>query len=672
MTISKMRKITFLSDKDYLDDVILSLQSYQAIELTPPKVASQNKLVNAYYAEQVNDFGTRDTIPDEIFESKTYKNEVTHYSNLLEDVSENIAFIEELLPKTGFFDNLNQEKETMTLEELNDRVNAKDLPDLVKKAKKIKQTVNSLKKKRKTLKEEQNFFKRWRALDFNPKETENFALTRVIVGAVDQERDKTFNETVNSFHNLYLERLHYSEEETQYLIIVSQDEFQELEKVLTSQRFESLEYPYDDLPQAELEKNKTKLAEVNEQLGHLDDEPEEIVDLLEKLKLSEEYLFNLRERIQAKEDILQSDHLFILSGWIEEDMVEQQVEAIKRSIGSEHAFLDIDEVEGDEQADVPIKFKNRPSTSAFEGTVEMYSTPRYDELDPTPFVQPFSILFFGMMTVDAGYGLLGLLATTLALKFMDLSASMEKNLKFFRQLMIGTTLAGLFFGSFFGFDLPFGVMSLTDQLIEVMGIAIAIGLVHLVLGLFLNTINKNRKGQYAESYISGYSWILILVGAAVLAVNMLLSGPAFWNTIGLALIIVNLIGIVVISVISSKSKAAGLGQGLFGLMDITSYIGDVISYTRLAALGVAGANIGMAFNLIIGMLPPVFRFTIGILIFLALHLFNMMISMISAYVHTLRLNYVEFFGKFYEGGGETFEPIPLLQKNIQIKTQNLK
>ena len=97
----------------------------------------------------------------------------------------------------------------------------------------------------------------------------------------------------------------------------------------------------------------------------------------------------------------------------------------------------------------------------------------------------------------------------------------------------------------------------------------------------------------------------------------------------------------------------------------------MISYTRLTALGVASANIAMAFNLVIGLLPPLARFTIGVLIFVALHVFNMFIGMISGYVHTLRLNYVEFFGKFYTGGGREFQPIPLLQKHILIKENSM-
>lgn len=668
MTVSKMKKITFLAEKEYIDDVILPLQSYQAIELTSPNVAIQNE----YYSEHANDLGEDANSRDELFETETYKKELNRYTNQLDDVVEYIEFLEEILPKPGFFAQLNQEKDSYTLNELHDLMKDTDISVLLEQAKKIQTTVNKLKEQKIELIEEKSFLKRWDALDFNPKETKDFKMMTVIVGAIDAERDKELKNELSHFNELYLEEIHYSEEETQYLIVVSNAELHDVEQVLIRHRFDRLEYEYDELPEQELTKNKELLAEINEHLKHLEEQPERVTELLKELKLAEEYLFNVRERTAAKEEVLLSQHLFVASGWIEENVVDLQIKAIKEVIGDDNLYTYVEDVKEDEEADVPVKLSNRKSASAFEGTVEMYSLPSYNELDPTSYVQPFSILFFGMMTADAGYGLLGLIATTLGLKFLDLSDSMKENFQFFRQLMLGTTAVGLFFGSFFGFDLPFQVMSITDQLIEVMGISIAIGFVHLLLGLFLNTVTNNRKGEYARSYIDGYSWMLILVGAAILAVNMLLSGPSIWNTVGLGLIILNLIGIVVVNLYASDSIAGGLGNGLFGLLDITSYIGDIISYTRLAALGVAGANIGMAFNLVIGMLPPIFRFTFGVLLFVALHLFNMMISMISGYVHTLRLNYVEFFGKFYQGGGKAFKPIPLLQKHIHIKTNGIE
>lgn len=667
MAISEMKKITLLAEKEYLEAVILSLQSYQAIEIIPTTSDIQRELVSEYYDnnEEVNKEDV--SSDDQMFEIQSRENEISQLTNTLENVNEYIEFLEDVLPSPGFFAQLQQEKETYSLYELEEYMNNIDIQSLIDQTEKMRSRIHRLNDEKEKLEEERSFLNRWRALDFNPKDTENFKMTEVIVGAVDSERNDDLRETLDHFNELYVEEISYSEEETIYLMIVSTTEAQDVKETLIRHRFERLNYNYETLPKEELKRNKEDLKQVSEKIEHINEEPEEYTKLLKDLKLTEEYLFNVRERMNVSEEVLMSEHLFILSGWIEASMVDDQIQKIESELGEENIYTLIDDVRESEEDLVPTKYDNSESTSAFESVVSMFSRPKYNEMDPTAYVQPFSILFFGMMTADAGYGLLGLIAIYVALKFFSFSASLEKNLKFFGQLMIGTTLAGLFFGSFFGFELPFQVMSMNDQLLEIMVLSIGIGLVHLLLGLFLNTVLNNRKNDYAESFISGYSWIIILLSVVGLAANAYFGGPGMVNMIAIAVILLSLVATVIISIVSNENKVDGVVNGVFSLFDVTSYIGDIISYTRLTALGIASANIAMAFNLVIGLLPVWARFTIGILIFIGLHLFNMFIAMISGYVHTLRLNYVEFFGKFYEGGGHEFTPIPMLQKHILIK-----
>lgn len=672
MAISKMKKMTLLAENEYLEAIILSLQSYQAVEIIPADIAIQNELVNQYFEQQGLDPDDESIdLHDELFEIKPRKSEISQITNKLDDVEECIEFLEDILPKPGFFANLTKEKETYSLIELHDYMGNKDIPGLISKAQKLRNQVNGLNEKKEDLEEEREFLTRWTSLDFNPKNIKGFKITRALVGAIETERFEDLERKLSRFSEIYVEQLHYSEEEVVLLVIVSTEEAQDVEQTLIRSRFERLNYDYDNLPKDELERNKKEIQEIESKLEAIRDLREEYTQLLSDLKLAEEHLFNVRERMRAKNEVLVSEHLFVLSGWIEEKVVEKQLQNMKDSIGEDNVFAFIEDVRESETDDVPIKYDNGRMTSAFENVVSMYSTPRYDEMDPTSYVQPFSILFFGMMTADAGYGLLGLIGVFLALKFLNLTTSLRKNLEFFGQLMIGTTLAGFFFGSFFGFELPFQVMSLSDQLLEIMILSMGIGIVHLLIGLFLNTVKNNRKKNYAESFTGGYSWILILLSAVGMAANVFFEGPAIVNTIALGIILLSLAATVVINIFSNENKVEGVVQGVFSIFDVTGYIGDVISYTRLTALGVASANIAMAFNLVIGLLPPLARFTIGVLIFVALHVFNMFIGMISGYVHTLRLNYVEFFGKFYTGGGREFQPIPLLQKHILIKENSM-
>lgn len=672
MAVSTMKKMTLLAEKEKLNDVMLSLQNFQAVELMTTTVENQRMLVNQYFNVDSEDEDSVHEFPADkhIFKNVSNESEVNHITGQLDKVEEYIEFLEDVLPSPGLLEKLQFEKKSYSLYEIENIMKDLNIESLIHEAQGLRSRISKLEEKRDELKEESEFLNRWKSLEFNPKIVEDTKITEVFIGAIDTERNETLHEALKSFNDLYIEELHYTEEETIYLIITSKHNADDVDNTLIRHRFERLHYQYDNLPREELKQNRDELNDLNQKIIHVEENPEEYKELLNNLKLTEEYLFSKRERLIASQDVLVSDNLFVLTGWIEEKELNEQIKDIEKKIGKDSHIVSVNDVAENEIEDVPVKFKNNHATSAFENVVSMYSVPKYDEMDPTPFVQPFSILFFGMMTADAGYGLLGLIAIFIGLKFLNLSSGMKKNLEFFGQLMIGTTIAGFFFGSFFGFELPFKVMSLSDQLLEIMVLSMGIGLVHLILGLFLNTIKNNRKKDYATSFTDGYAWILILLAAIALSANIFFTGPAIVTTISIGIILVSLLATVLVNFFSSENKIDGAVQGVFSIFDVTSYIGDVISYTRLTALGVASANIGMAFNLVIGLLPPVARFSIGILIFVGLHLFNMFIAMISGYVHTLRLNYVEFFGKFYTGGGRQFAPIATLQKHILIKNNS--
>lgn len=672
MAVSTMKKMTLLAEKENLSAVMLSLQSYQAVELITTTVENQRALVNEYYNVDKEDVDSTEEYPADkhIFKNISKENDINHLSGLIDKAEEHIEFLEEVLPSPGLLEKLKFEKKSYTLYELEELMASSDIDQLIYKAQELRNRMDKLEERKEQLEEEREFLNRWKSLEFNPKVVEDTKVTEVFIGAVDTERNDALHESLHSFNEIYIEELHYTDDETIYLVITSNHEANDVENTLIRHRFERLHYNYEQLPREELKRNRDELNELHQKMVQVEEKPEEYKELLKNLKLAEEYLYSKRERLIASQDVLVSENLFVLTGWIEENELDQQIKDIEKRIGKDSHIVSISDVADNELDDVPIKFKNNHATSAFENVVSMYSVPKYDEMDPTPFVQPFSILFFGMMTADAGYGLLGLIAIFIGLKLLNLSSSMKKNLEFFGQLMIGTTIAGFFFGSFFGFELPFKVMSLSDQLLEIMVLSMGIGLVHLILGLFLNTIKNNRKKDYAASFTDGYAWILILLAAIALSANIFFVGPAIVTTVAIGIMLLSLLATVLINFLSNENKVDGAVQGVFSIFDVTSYIGDVISYTRLTALGVASANIGMAFNLVIGLLPPVARFSIGILIFVGLHLFNMFIAMISGYVHTLRLNYVEFFGKFYTGGGRQFAPIATLQKHILIKNNS--
>ena len=315
--------------------------------------------------------------------------------------------------------------------------------------------------------------------------------------------------------------------------------------------------------------------------------------------------------------------------------------------------------------EVPIKLHNHPYLAPFELVTEMYALPKYQEKDPTPFLAPLYITFFGMMVADLGYGLLLYVVTLLALICFNLRKSGRRLMTFFNRLAISVAIWGLIYGSCFGFDLPVALLSTKTDVITILVLSLLFGFVTLIFGLLLGTWQQVRMKDYATAYTAGAAWALILLGLLFFVVGKNLSGLAYLSILGKWLALSNALGILLVSVLKNKSLL-GLGSGLYNLYGISSYLSDLISFTRLMALGLSGASIGSAFNMIVGIFPPVTRFTVGVFIFILLHAINIFLSMLSGYVHGARLIFVEFFGKFYEGGGRAFSPLTLADKYVNV------
>ena len=363
---------------------------------------------------------------------------------------------------------------------------------------------------------------------------------------------------------------------------------------------------------------------------------------------------------------MNSKQLVMIRGWADVEDIDEITSTLTTSLDNDIAIL-TEEIKEEDYEKTPTKLNHNALLKPFALLVEMFSFPKYGELDPTAWIAPFFFIFFGMMSADAGYGIVLFLGTFVGLKFFELGRAAEQNLRFFMYNSVSTIIFGLIFGSFFGMDLPFRLLSLQDDIIPLLVISIVLGVLHVILGFQLGAYLKHKNGNHLEAYINDHAWSLIIIGAMVYAAGITLDVPPVVETIGIGLIAVNAVGIIIASMINQSSIFGGLGMGLFSLTDVSSITGDIVSYSRIMALGVASANIGMAFNLLISYLPPVFRFTLGILLFVALHFLNIFIAFLGAYVHSLRLHYVEMFGKFYEGGGRPFKPLKTLEKHIWLK-----
>jgi len=389
----------------------------------------------------------------------------------------------------------------------------------------------------------------------------------------------------------------------------------------------------------------------------------------EILTFAEDYHLNILLRKKKSLEITYEGEDIIIHGWIVSDERAQFENLLSERIPGEDYSITISEVQNADIPEVPIKLKNRGLITVYERLTEMYSLPRYNEIDPTPIMTIFYLIFFGLMVSDVGYGLAIFLIGLIVKKVLKVKRSTKSFVDFLFYLSFPIMGWGLVFGSFCGLDLPFRLLSVTVDIIPMTVISISLGYFHIMVGLSLQIINQIRLKNYFDMMTGGLAWFLTFFGGGVMilakATPWFDSNIIFW--IGLVLTGIGLaITIVIPAIQYGKRWYAGIGKGLYALYGATGYLGDFVSYTRLMALGVAGGSVALAFNTILAFLPLPVRLTLGIVLAVILHGMNMALSMLSAYVHGIRLQFIEFFGKFYAGGGKKFEPFKAAEKNVII------
>ncbi len=369
-------------------------------------------------------------------------------------------------------------------------------------------------------------------------------------------------------------------------------------------------------------------------------------------------------------NILKTDRIVAMEGWVPEESMEELEGLIRQSEGKLY-YIEFNDPLDEEEEKVPIMLKNNKIVEPFESITAMYSLPKYKEIDPTPALVPFYLIFFGMMLSDAGYGLVMLICTLLALKTIPMEKATKQMIKLLYYLSYPTIVWGALYGSYFGgiINIPAIWVKPEDSVSSILIISIVFGIIHLYTGLGVKAYMLIRNKRYKDAFYDVGLWYITLTTAIIIVAanfgNITALNP--YTNPCKYIMYVGMVGLVLTQGRENKTIGAKLGAGLYGLYGITSYVGDIVSYSRLMALGLATGFIGGAFNLMISLLGNgVKAWIFGTLIFVIGHVFNLLINALGAYVHTCRLQYVEYFGKFYEGGGKPFTPFKPNNKYINI------
>lgn len=390
-----------------------------------------------------------------------------------------------------------------------------------------------------------------------------------------------------------------------------------------------------------------------------------------------------RDREQSKEALAHTNTAFLLTGWVQEDMTEKVRREIEK-ITDVYYLVFEDPSEGDA---VPTVLKNSRLITPYEAVTNLYSLPAYGTIDGTPLMAPFYFIFFGMMLSDTVYGAVLALGAWAFLKYIKPRGMMENLAKVLLMGGISTIFMGLLFGTCAGVSWPvifrgtalentFPIIDSSADPIAMLALCAAMGIIQMFYAVFIAAYSCIKHGDWAGAIVDNLSWVFIITGLLLMAAPSLglpaaLGTAGKWMAIGFAAVVLLFAGR------SKKNVAGRLMSGAGKLYDVTSWLGDVLSYARIFALGLSTGVIGLVLNTLCwDMLFASFKgnpvlmvvgFIIVTVLSVALHAFMMAISTLGCFVHSARLQYVEFFGKFYEAGGKAFKPLRYETKYVNVK-----
>ena len=547
----------------------------------------------------------------------------------------------------------------------------------------------------------------WKELDVTPEELDGTECVELLLVKVARRLFDSLREGVEEIG--FLKIIEGTKNAVSCLLICLRRERDSVDAVLKDCACAVVRLPeVDDIPPTSLNKRGSRdlkpgeileridlrLMQIAESVENLNKETEKASSDIAPLLILHDHLSNIRRRREVLGELGATQSVFVLDGWVRRKDLDSVAMKMERSFPETH----VETREPEEGEIPPVELDNKRGVQPFEVVTGLYGLPDHREMDPTPLLAPFFALFFALCLTDAGYGLLLTLLAWVSLRKLNLSRAGRYLAKLLATAGIVTVIVGCLTGGIFGFqfeEVPAkfeflrtirNSVMLFDpmkQFLIFLLLSLGLGFVQVWFGFLVKMYQELRTGHLKDAVFGQVPWLLILPGLILMGIvkkpDVVLLGlveegflGGLWGMAASVMVLLGLCGMFVQPGGGNIFKRMGLG--VYRLYGIVGCFGDILSYVRLFALGLATLAMAIAINTMAGMAMkiPKIGIIIAIPIFVGGHFFNMVINTLSGFIHTVRLQFVEFFTKFYEGGGRDFRPFAVENKYVEVVSNEVK
>lgn len=699
MAIAKVKKIEIVAHVSLLDKVLERLRKYGVVEI---KKAEENEVskICSFFEESTKDSGRK-----------------------LKALKYSVQYLKNFIPPQTIKEKIKQGSLVLKSKEIFQLLQKTDIFHIENESRILEKENKNLQSKRDDLETQIKKLSPWQNLPFSLEELADTKYTTVLTGEIPRKKYPFLVEELDREERVLFKEVGEEKNSKYVLFFLLKEDKESIVSLLKRYSFNQISLPSSpftpkellteiDLQIEEIERNRHQLGE------KIKDIRENFIDLV----ILSDYYESIHRKEKVKEYFLKTKSAFYLSGWILADRRRE----VKENLEDEFPEIEIVFTNPKPNEDVPVALENKRVIEPFEVITDLYGRPFYYEIDPTPMLALFFAVFFGFCITDAGYGLIICLIAGFILFYFK--ERIDKQIqKFFSLFLLGgvsTVLMGMIVGGWFGVTIKWQLFDPLKDLTIFFALALGLGIVHIITGLSIKIYKNITIGDWQAAIWDQGLWILTILsligfggaklgilpqGSGLLFKLMSLGGVvgivsfqgrkvdknlgkktdkaytflwiifsislSFWlggmfKPLTRFIFFLSLLGIVYLSRKNLLSLLSRIGMGLYSLYGISGYLGDILSYSRLVALGLGTGIIAMVVNkmaLVAGQAPVYISVILVPFILLLGHTFNLAINILSAFVHTCRLQYVEFFTKFYESGGRFFKPFKEEYKYIKIE-----